>query len=60
MLFNFRRRERHIDQQEQAIQAEKRKLHAKIERDIRAVERVNKVLSNGITLKIHIATGGKH
>lgn len=52
MLF-FRKRERRIAQQEKQIQAEKKKFHKKVDQDIESLERVNKVLRNGLALKVY-------
>lgn len=60
MIFNFRKKELHIELKEREIQQAKHELHKKIDNDIRNINKLNKVLSNGITLEIYKATGGRH
>lgn len=60
MLFNFRKRERHSDIKEQLISTKQDQLTHKIDEDINAYKQLNKVLSNGITIEIKKAIGGKH
>lgn len=47
-----------IEEKEVLIQKNKALLHHKIERDVRAIEKINQKLGNGITLRIHHASGG--
>lgn len=60
MIFNFRKRELVIEMKEKEIQEAKKKLHSRIDRDIRSVSRLNKVLANGVTLQVYKATGGRN
>ena len=60
MIFNFRKREHKVTQQEEVIDAKQRQLNRKMDKDIQAFKELNKVLDNGITLEIKKAIGGKH
>lgn len=59
-MFFFRKQEQAIEAKEKEIQAAKKTLHARIDKDRRSIAQLNKVLSNGVTIKIYHATGGKH
>lgn len=57
MILNFRKREAAIEAQEVCIEQEKKKFHKAADDNIKKLEKINKVLGNGITLKIYQATG---
>ena len=59
-MWLFKKKEKKIAEKEQAIQIDKRKLHADMNKDIASMKRLNKVLSNGVTVEIYHAIGGKH
>lgn len=56
MIFNFRKQEKKIDAKELQIQAEKAKFHRAANQTNKELKKLNKVLSNGITLQIGKAT----
>lgn len=55
----FRKKERVLADKERAIEKEKKRFHADINKDIASVKKLNKVLSNGITLDIYRASHGE-
>lgn len=59
MILNFRKRELRIEIKERQIEEAKIQLHEMIDNDRKNIKKINKVLSNGITLKIAKATGHK-
>lgn len=59
MIFNLRKRELVIQLKEREIHKLSKDLHECIEKDRKDVQKINKVLSNGITLKISQAAGHK-
>lgn len=59
MILNFHKRELRIELKEREIQKAKREFHRKIDNDRADIKKINKVLSNGITLRISHATGHK-
>lgn len=58
MIFNLRKRELIIELKEKNIHKLSKDVHKCIEKDRRDIQRINKILSNGITLSISQATGG--
>lgn len=58
MIFDFRKREKHIEAKEKEIQRQKKAFHKDIKQTVKMQKRVNKLLSNGITLEILHATKG--
>lgn len=57
MIFNLRKKELIIELKDKEIHELTRQLHEKIEKDRKDVKKLNKVLANGITLKIAKAAG---
>lgn len=51
--------EDHKKYQEAEIQKVKLEIHESIDNDLRKIDKINKVLSNGITLQVFHAVGGK-
>lgn len=60
MIFRFRRREKAIEKKETLIRNERDKLHSSINKDLKQIEKVNKALADGITLKIYKAMKHGH
>lgn len=60
MIFMFKKREAKIEEQEKDIKNAKQVLHRKINKDIKKQNELIELLSNGITLEIKRAVGGKH
>lgn len=60
MIFMFKKREAKIQKQEKDITNAKKVLHRKINRDLKEQHELINILSNGITLEIKQAIGGKH
>lgn len=61
MIFRFRRNHKEqIQQKEEAIAEVKKDFSKKVDRDIERLDKINRVLSNGVTLKVFHAVGGKH
>lgn len=58
MIFNFRKKDRAIENKEAEIQELNITLHKRIDKDRQTLGKINKVLGNGITLKIYQATHG--
>lgn len=59
MMFNFRKQEEKIQRQEHEIQRAKKEFHKDIRKTVIMQKKVNKLLSNGITLEIYHALGHK-
>lgn len=59
MIINFRKRELKIELQEKEIQHVKKEFHKDIRKTVIMQKKVNKLLSNGITLEIYHALGHK-
>lgn len=57
MIFNLRKKELIIELKDKEIHELTKQLHEKIESDRKDVKKLNKVLANGITLKVARATG---
>lgn len=60
MIFNFRKREHAIAEAEKTIQAGKKELHSAIDQDIKKLQRIKKVMSNGVSFRVYQAMGGGH
>lgn len=60
MIFNFRKPERRIKEQDKVISEVQRQHTRKVNADIKAIQQLNSILDNGITLEIKKAMGGKH
>ena len=59
MLFR-KKQDKRIAVQEEKIVAVKKEFNEKVDNDLEKIHRINAVLSNGITLKVFNAVGGKH
>lgn len=59
MIFNFRKRELRIELKEREIHQATRDFHKQIQKDRENVQKINAVLSNGITIRIAKAAGHK-
>mgnify|MGYP000951996815 FL=1 len=59
MLFR-KKQDKRIAVQEEKIVAVKKEFNEKVDNDLAKIHRINAVLSNGITLKVFNAVGGKH
>lgn len=59
MLFR-KKQDKNIAVQEEKIAAVKKEFNKKVDKDLEKINRINAVLSNGITLKVFNAVGGKH
>jgi len=60
MIFNFRKRERKIEAQDKVIQEVKRQHTRQVNKDIKAIQQLNEILDNGVTLEIKNAIRGNH
>lgn len=62
LLFNRKknRMQERADAQEKKIEGVKKDFHKKVDTDLEKVRKINKVLSNGVTLQVFHAVGGKH
>lgn len=60
MLFHRKQTVKQIDEKEKAIAEVKKQLHTNNEEYIEKINKINKVLSNGVVLQIFHAVGGKH
>ena len=59
MLFR-KKQDKRIAVQEEKIVAVKKEFNEKVDNDLKKIHRINAVLSNGITLKVFNAVGGKY
>lgn len=62
-MFLLRNRQRHLESirhKEILIQSSKRELDMSMDEDLAKLDKLNKILGNGITLKIYTVTGGRH
>jgi|JI10StandDraft_1071094.scaffolds.fasta_scaffold858074_1 secreted Zn-dependent insulinase-like peptidase len=59
MLFR-KKQDKNIAVKEKEIDAVKKEFNKNVDKDLERIHRINAVLSNGITLKVFNAVGGKH
>lgn len=60
MIFNFYKKQHHTVVKEKAINAKQEQLNRKMDKDIRSLRELNRILDNGVTLEIKKGLGGKH
>lgn len=59
MFFKRKQHQENVDTKEVLIELSKKKLVKQMNNDIKNLDKLNNILSNGITLRIYRATGHK-
>lgn len=60
MFFKHKHHQENLEHKEVLIERKKKELVKTMDSDLEKLNRINKILNNGITLKIYLSTGDKH
>jgi predicted ATP-dependent serine protease len=60
MFFHRKQTITQIEEKEEAIAKVKKAVHTNMDKDIQKINKINRVLSNGVILQVFHAVGGKN